>query len=192
MLWQRVGLVLAVLGIAAAAPAGADQPAAASDNAYWLVGSWLCHFRETDDSGTATFTRNDDGSIALKMRYAGKSGRIGEFDDAFRFAASKNSWTWTSTARGVPGFMETATAAPWTSQTWMFEGTRYATVIPQPVSVVGERKVRLENGFRPEQPLRMLFVHLNDASFERDFQEDVRGKWVTTSSSNCARLVTTG
>jgi hypothetical protein len=173
---QRFGFFLGLAGLVVAAPVRADAPGSAADNAYWLVGSWVCHSR-ADSAGTATFARNADGSITLKALF-GHGDRTGEFDETYRFDAKNGTWTWTSTQAGHPGLLETATAGPWTSQDWTFEGTEFAERI---------RQDKVVNARRIQRPLRMLFVNLNNASYERDFQAYVRGHWATFSSENCAR-----
>jgi hypothetical protein len=173
---QRFGFFLGLAGLIGIGPVRADAPGSATDNAYWLVGSWVCHSR-ADSDGTATFARNTDGSITLKTLFE-HGDRTGEFDEAYRFDAKSGIWTWTSTEAGRPGLLETAKAGPWTSQDWTFEGTEFAERI---------RQDKVVNARRIQRPLRMLFVNLNNASYERDFQAYVRGHWATFSSENCAR-----
>jgi len=177
--------VLLAIGIVAASPA-----TAATDNAYWLVGKWLCHsesavlahprirggqreqLARAQSDGTSTFARKPDGSIALDTSYRTDAGRTGEYKDTYTFDPSRGLWTWTSKKSNDPGFLELATAAPWTDPVWAFEG-----------ALIDERTSRLG------EPLRMVFVHLNDASYERDFQQYIAdGKWATYSRQNCARL----
>ena len=74
---MRIGIFLALAALLLCAPAtaaAAPAPAPSSDNAYWLVGAWLCQSR-ANSSATNTFTRNGDGSIALKTRYVAVAGR---------------------------------------------------------------------------------------------------------------------
>jgi len=177
---MRIGIFLALAALLLCAPAtaaAAPAPAPSSDNAYWLVGAWLCQSR-ANSSATNTFTRNGDGSIALKTRYVAVAGRTGGFDDAFRFDAAKNRWLWRSTELGVPGFLEEATAGPWMSGAWEFQGDLFA---------LETKSGRDAKPYHIHRSLRMLFIRLNDTSYERDFEEYINGIWATFSSSNCAR-----
>ncbi len=169
-------MFLALAGLLLSAPVTA-APAPSSDNAYWLVGAWVCRSRPNIVAIT-TFTRNSDGSIALKTRYAPGTRRTGGFDDAFRFDAGKNRWLWSSTRADTPGFLEEGTAGPWMSGAWEFQGDLFA------LETRGVKDAKPQHFHRA---LRMLFIRMNDTSYERDFEEFENGIWATFDSATCAR-----
>jgi len=176
---MRIGIVLALAALLLSAPAtAAPAPAPSSDNAYWLVGAWLCRSSRPNITVLTTFTRNGDGSLALKTRNAAAAGRGREFDDAFRFDAGKNRWQWSSKQVDDPGFLENGTAGPWMSGAWEFQGDLFAIVM---------KAGRDPKPLRFHRALRMLFIRLNDTTYERDFEEYENGIWARFSSSNCAR-----
>ena len=148
-------VLIGILGLATSALA---QSPPAVDRATILLGTWSCA-SFAGSTGTATYVRESDGSIAMRNVFDTRNGSRGEFDETYRFDAASNRWIWSSTEAGFPEFHEEATAGPWTDRDWTFDGK------------LGP----------PERPLRMTYKYMDDASFMKLFEVYRGGSWVNPS-----------
>jgi hypothetical protein len=166
--------------------AGATAPLAAQpDRAYTLIGTWSC--TSSESTGTITYLRDADGSISMKNVFAltNATWARGEFDEQYRFDPATAVWTWTAEQPQLAAFQERGTAGPWTTQSWIFDGT---------LRVAGSRT--LDSIAAPTQTttqaVRMVYTSLGDNAFRRDFEFYQKGLWAIRSSGTCKRVPTGG
>jgi hypothetical protein len=172
------------IAISLALLAGATAPLAAQpDRAYSLIGTWSC--TSSASTGTMTYVRNADGSISMKnvFELASQPAARGEFDETYRFDPAAAVWTWTADQPQLAAFHERGTAGPWTTQTWIFDGT---------ATMAGSRTLDsiAEPAPATTQAVRMVYAGLGDNVFRRDFEFYQKGLWVIRSSGTCKRVPT--
>ncbi len=143
------------------------QAPPSTDAAYQLLGTWSCK-SDARSSSTMTFTRNADGSIALKNVFATPGGLSGQFNETYRFNPRTARWAWTAELANNPAFQESGTAPPAKGSTWIFEGT-------------------ISGAPSTTQDIRMIYTSLGDSTFRREFESSVGGSWQVTSASLCKR-----
>jgi hypothetical protein len=177
---KNIALVCALLTLAVAGPAAAQQTTADGDRAYRLVGTWSCETAQHSIS-TTTYTRNDDGSVSMKNLFTTDNGLSGEFNETYRYDTRSNRWTWNSVQARVPNFKERGTAGPWTAEKWTFGG-EIDQMEPIPTgSILPPRMITV--------PLRMVYTDLTDSTFRRDFETVLNDRWTPFSESTCKRVV---
>ncbi len=166
-----LGSTLVFATLFTAAPAIALSPSApdgtAAHRAYALIGMWSCE-SVAHSTGTVTFTRNDDGSIAMKNVFKTAIGTPGEFQESYNFDPAKKMWNWTSTYVTDPEITEVGTAPEWLGDTWVFDGSF--------------------NAPKAQTPERMVYTLLGDTAFKREFEvKNNDGNWTDTSAETCTR-----
>jgi hypothetical protein len=179
-LWVGLAASLAVLS----APAGAQQSASPSDRVNALVGRWTCASAHKSTS-LERDVRNPDGSITYSIAYT-NDGRLpyglpvkGEFDGVMRFDAQRGVWHWTSTSPQNVTFIQDGTGAPWTSDTWVVEGTEKATLAYEGTA---------EAAYFVRRRFRMIEKFVSDTIFTREFDFFRNGSWERDRLSACSRL----
>jgi len=153
----------------AASPAVGNGPKTAPsakpalrDRAQNLVGGvWQCE-TIAGSTGTHTYTAGEyDDSIELEISLHSGS-RTFDITEVYRFDGTRNGWTVETSGGTYRG-----TAAPWTGEKWIFDGTEKTS---------GQRR-----------PVRMVYTELGGQAFRRDFQAEQDGFWRTYSAETCKR-----
>jgi hypothetical protein len=145
----------------AASPQPSAPPGLPHDRAVNLVGGvWQCE-TVAGNTGTHTYTENDDGSIELATEL--RAGfRTFHIHESYTYEDARKLWTVRAAGNAYTG-----TAGPWTGYKWIFEGS--------------------EQGHGTRRALRMVYFDLADQAFRRDFQAKQDGLWRTYSAETCRR-----
>lgn len=145
------------------------------DRAYDLVGTWSCETQQ-GSIGTHVYTRNPDGSMALRNDFRTTSGRHIVVEETFRFDAGSGKWTVTTAPDAWFG-AENVSAPPWTGKEWALEGTQNTEHAASPLVA------------RTTGRIRIVYSFPQAGKMERLFQlPGVSGAtWETYSDETCAR-----
>jgi hypothetical protein len=144
---------------------------AVADKAPLLIGTWSCETAARSQS-TMIYSRNPDGSIAMKNNFTTVYGQTGEFDELYRFDSAAKVWNWSATMPGDHGFAQSGTAQPWTADAWVFTGTMSR---------------RTQSGAQRSAPVRMTYLLSQSGTFARKFEIQANGAWTTLSSGTCTK-----
>jgi hypothetical protein len=121
--------------------------------------------------------RNPDGSLSMTNDYVTQIGG-GEFNETYRFDPAKNQWTWTSKQPGGTIVRESGTAAPWTADTWTFDGN-FIAIAP----MGARRSTAMTDG-----TVHMVYTVVNETTFTRTIETHGFGPGSGRSSSLCTRV----
>lgn len=115
---------------------------------------------------------------------ANANGARGEFDEQYRLDPATGVWTWTAEQPSMPAFHERGTAGPWTTQTWIFDGTLSIVPSSRSLDSLAEPAPTTKEG------VRMVYTSLGDDAFRREFERYQNGAWITRSATTCKRVST--
>jgi hypothetical protein len=174
---RHTGMWALLLVGALASAALADDASPDATRTAWLIGTWSCR-SNAGSTGRLKYVRNSDGSLSGINAYAMAGGGGGEFTETFRFDRTKNRWTWIAMQPDGTIVREFATAPPWTTTAWIFEGTFNALGPNGP-----HRSTGMTNGM-----LHMVYTAVDDTTFSRSIETHGFGPASGTSTSLCTRM----